>query len=73
MVIPIAIILALVAGPVVRAGGERYSFASGGILFLPTALMLLFRRKYPGWWCDWNPGFHAVQYPCLGVPPAADR
>jgi uncharacterized protein DUF4389 len=57
MVIPIAIILALVAGPVVHAGGERYSFASGGILFLPTALMLLFRRKYPGWWFDWNLGF----------------
>ena len=57
MVIPIAIILALVAGPVVHASGERYSLASGGILFLPTALMLLFRRKYPGWWFDWNLAF----------------
>ena len=57
MVIPIAIILTLVAGPVVHASGERYSFASGGILFLPTALMLLFRRKYPGWWFDWNLAF----------------
>jgi Domain of unknown function (DUF4389) len=57
MVIPIAIILALIAGPVVHASGERHSFASGGILFLPTAFMLLFRRKYPGWWFDWNLAF----------------
>jgi len=25
-----------------------------GILFLPVVVMLLFRRKYPGWWFDWN-------------------
>jgi hypothetical protein len=59
--IPIVIILALVAGPVVHSNSEDYSFASGGILFLPTALMLLCRQKYPGWWFDWNlglVGFH---------------
>ena len=27
---------------------------SGGILFLATLLTLLFRRKYPRWWFDWN-------------------
>jgi hypothetical protein len=27
---------------------------SGGVVFLPTVLMLLFRRKYPRWWFDWN-------------------
>ena len=27
---------------------------SGGVLFLATLLMLLFRRKYPRWWFDWN-------------------
>ncbi len=32
------------------AGGA----AAGGILVLPTMLMLLFRRKYPRWWFDWN-------------------
>jgi hypothetical protein len=53
-VIPIAIILGLLAGPVVHANSDDYSLASGGILFLPTALMLLFRQKYPGWWFDWN-------------------
>ena len=26
----------------------------GGILVLPVVLMLLFRRKYPGWWFEWN-------------------
>lgn len=25
-----------------------------GILVIPTALMILFRRKYPRWWFDWN-------------------
>ncbi|MYI56550.1 MAG: DUF4389 domain-containing protein [Acidimicrobiia bacterium] len=27
---------------------------SGGSLFLPPLLTLLFRRKYPRWWFDWN-------------------
>ncbi|MCY3661202.1 MAG: DUF4389 domain-containing protein [bacterium] len=27
---------------------------SGGFLFLPPLLTLLFRRKYPRWWFDWN-------------------
>lgn len=58
-VIPIAIILTLLghggwsAG---NGGGYWFSFAGAGagILFLPTALMLLFRKKYPRWWYDWN-------------------
>jgi hypothetical protein len=29
-------------------------FAAGGILFLATLLMILFRQKYPRWWFDWN-------------------
>ena len=55
--IPIAIILALVSG---AAGfGDRMHdwdllFAAGGILFLATLLMILFRQKYPRWWFDWN-------------------
>jgi hypothetical protein len=62
--IPILIILALVSGPAIHesphhalAGSGRAAFlviGSGGVLFVPTALMLLFRRKYPGWWFDWN-------------------
>jgi len=26
----------------------------GGLLFLAPLLMLLFRKKYPRWWFDWN-------------------
>lgn len=56
-VIPIAIILVVISGAVTDGGKDCYSLPSGGILFLPTALMLLFRRKYPGWWFDWNLAF----------------
>jgi len=26
----------------------------GGLVFIPTLLMILFRQKYPKWWFDWN-------------------
>jgi len=41
--IPAIIILVLLVG------GE-----GPGIVFAPTLLMILFRRKYPRWWFDWN-------------------
>jgi hypothetical protein len=53
-VIPIAIVLALLTGPAVRAGSGQYAVESGGLVVLPTMLMLLFRQKYPRWWFDWN-------------------
>lgn len=54
-VIPIAIVLALVSGPNVHQGTHgEYIVGSGGILFAATMLMLVFRRKYPRWWFDWN-------------------
>ena len=40
-VIPIFIILALLTN-------------GGGFVFVPTLLMILFRKKYPKWWFDWN-------------------
>jgi hypothetical protein len=49
MVIPICIVLLLISG-----GGSQYYAGGGGILFVATALMILFRRKYPRWWFDWN-------------------
>jgi hypothetical protein len=62
--IPIAILLALLSGPATIGGptGEAAEsgrvvmlvIGSGGVLFLPTVLMLVFRRKYPRWWFDWN-------------------
>jgi len=48
-VIPIAIVLGLMSG----SGNEGWA-ACGGILFLPLVLMILFRKKYPKWWFDWN-------------------
>jgi len=56
-VIPIAIILALLSSATydwTATGGWTWQYASGGILFLPLILMILFRKKYPRWWFDWN-------------------
>jgi hypothetical protein len=55
--VPIAIILALVnSGTIDFSGmnGWDWQYAVGGILFLATLLMILFRQKYPRWWFDWN-------------------
>ena len=61
--IPIALLLGLLSGPATLGRPHEAAesgraivlvYGSGGILMLPTALMLLFRRKYPGWWFDWN-------------------
>ena len=48
VVIPIIIVLSQVSG------GSSGSAAAGGILVLAPLLMILFRRKYPRWWFDWN-------------------
>jgi Domain of unknown function (DUF4389) len=58
-VIPIAIVLAAVSGTetyVGDAGAEttRITLGAGGVLFAGPLLMILFRRKYPRWWFDWN-------------------
>jgi Domain of unknown function (DUF4389) len=58
-VLPIAIVLGLLTGGGGwgNGGGEYWASLAGtgvGVLFLPTALMILFRRKYPRWWYDWN-------------------
>jgi hypothetical protein len=47
LIIPAAVILALVTVSVGTLGPLTF-------LFLPTLLMILFRRKYPRWWFDWN-------------------
>jgi hypothetical protein len=41
------------------------SLGAGGILSLPTALMLVFRRKYPRWWFDWNLELSGFTARCL--------
>jgi len=54
--IPICVILGLLASGDINLHGQSYSWswAVGGFLFLPLVLMLLFRKKYPRWWYDWN-------------------
>lgn len=56
LAIPITIILGLLSYH--GYNSEQYQKESFlvGILVLPTLLMILFRRKYPRWWFDWNVG-----------------
>src|SRR5262245_25402074 len=59
-VIPIAIVLGAVSGGTYSMdwGGSNDAgstfVAAGGILFAAPLLMILFRKKYPRWWFDWN-------------------
>ena len=57
-IIPIAILAATLEGGSfgANAGGSGARYAGGGIgiLVIPVLLMLLFRKKYPRWWYDWN-------------------
>ncbi len=48
--LPIIIILVLLSG----FHSKGANFAAPGVLFLPTLFVILFRRKYPKWWFDWN-------------------
>ena len=52
--IPIVIVLALVSGPGSHGRSCEVAIGSGGVLFGATALMIVFRQKYPRWWFDWN-------------------
>lgn len=52
--IPIVIILSLVTGPSYHAANRSETFEAGGLIALATALMIVFRQKYPRWWFDWN-------------------
>jgi hypothetical protein len=57
-VIPIGIVFAVLVKTTVYSGNEYAYWAAGaagtGVLFLPLVLMILFRKKYPRWWYDWN-------------------
>ncbi len=56
LVIPILIILSLLSNSEVydHDSTEKMIFSIGGVVFVPTLLMILFRQKYPKWWFDWN-------------------
>jgi hypothetical protein len=57
-IIPIAIVLGSLGSneSTWQVAGETWTFAAGtgGVLFVPVLLMLVFREKYPRWWYDWN-------------------
>jgi hypothetical protein len=52
--LPILLVLWLLSGSGISYGDEHTVLASGGLLVLPTAAMLVARRKYPRWWFDFN-------------------
>ena len=58
-IIPIVIVISLFAGGAILEHRATRSLATPpapglGLLTLPTILMVLFRKKYPRWWFDWN-------------------
>ena len=55
-IIPILVIATLLSSGTISIDGTDYSWSwtTVGILFLPLLLMILFRKKYPRWWFDWN-------------------
>jgi len=60
LVIPIAIVLGAVNGEGLQwtmshsYGVTAIPAGAGGLLFFGPLLMILFRKKYPRWWFDWN-------------------
>jgi len=60
--IPILVVAGLLSGGggTTTHWGEHTSqvaWGASGVVFLPTLLLLVFRRKYPRWWFDWNREF----------------
>ena len=66
-IIPIAIVLWLLTGVGSSCGDKASSsleitLTTGGIVFFSLVLMILFRKKYPKWWYDWNLGLVKFGY-----------
>ncbi len=61
LAIPILIVAGLLTGGVLMGDMTTSlwtdwtsAFYVGGVVWIPTMLMIVFRRKYPRWWFDWN-------------------
>ena len=58
LAIPILVISALIGGAFTTNDPAidewLVPLTGGGALWLPILLMILFRKKYPRWWFDWN-------------------
>jgi hypothetical protein len=53
-VIPIGIIASLIAQSSFSSESGTLVYVGGAMVVAPTVLMILFRKKYPRWWFDWN-------------------
>jgi uncharacterized protein DUF4389 len=53
-VIPIAILIGLLPGGEIGSYAYGAAASTGTLIVVPIVLMLLFRKKYPRWWYDWN-------------------
>jgi hypothetical protein len=58
-IIPIAIVLGFVSGSTwewssYNHGAAEAAAGAGGLLFFAPLVMILFQKKYPRWWFDWN-------------------
>ena len=57
LAIPIVIVLSALSGTAFNDNDSRTTnelVIGGAAVFVPLVLMLVFRRKYPRWWFDWN-------------------
>ena len=54
--IPIIVLLTMLSGETFNSDDHARSelVIGGAAVFVPLILMILFRRKYPRWWFDWN-------------------
>jgi len=57
LALPVLALLTAVSGEAwewSNADGSGAIAGAGGLLFFGPLLMIVFRRKYPRWWFDWN-------------------
>jgi Domain of unknown function (DUF4389) len=57
LALPIVVVLTMLSGETFQDGNhttENELVIGGAAVFVPLVLMLVFRRKYPRWWFDWN-------------------
>lgn len=64
LVIPILLVFIVLAGigPIHTHADKEAVTVVGGILFLAPLIMILFRKKYPLWWFNWNLEFTRFQF-----------
>lgn len=56
LIIPIVLLFLAIAGGI-AIGPQHVVVGAGGLLILGPTLMILFRKRYPRWWFDWNLNF----------------